>query len=51
MYDSEDTEEFDPDVPTGMGGMNYAENPPEVGDNRNDSRGEECGGSWVWMVR
>ena len=49
MYDS--PEEFDPNVPTGMGGMKYAERPPDVGDNRNYSRGEECGGSRVWMVR
>ena len=27
MYDSEDTEGFDPDVPAAMGGMTYAERP------------------------
>ena len=32
MYDSEDTEGFDPDVPAAMGGMTYAERPPDDGD-------------------
>ena len=31
MYDSEDTEGFDPDVPAVMGGMTYAERPPNDG--------------------
>ena len=34
MYDSEDTEEFDPDAPAGMGCMTYAQYPPHGGDNR-----------------
>ena len=34
MYDSEDTEGFDPDVPAAMGGMTYAEHPPDDGDGR-----------------
>ena len=34
MYDSEDTEGFDPDVPAVMGGMTYAERPPDDGDGR-----------------
>ena len=34
MYDSDDTEEFDSDVPTGMGDMKHAERPPEGGDSR-----------------
>ena len=34
MYDSEDTEGFDPDVPAVMGGMTYAERPLDAGDSR-----------------
>ena len=34
MYDSEDTERFDPDVPAAMGGMTYAEHPTDDGDGR-----------------
>ena len=34
MYDSEDTEGFDLDVPAAMGGMTYAERPPDDGDGR-----------------
>ena len=34
MYDSEDTEGFYPDVPAAMGGMTYAERPPDDGDGR-----------------
>ena len=34
MYDSEDTEGFDPDAPAAMGGMTYAECPPDDSDDR-----------------
>ena len=41
MYDSEDTEGFDPDVPAAMGGMTYAERPPDE-RGKYGSRGLDC---------